>query len=299
MKDLILATSFGYTYEQLYPFLRSLKDTGFDGDIVFFVGSTSIATTNRLRNEGVKLIPFFYPFKKAHKMRNPLHRLWPVAQRLLRGVQTPEQLAWWSAPFHNISSLRYLLYYRFLKAAHDRYRHIFLADLRDVSFQKNPFDHAEAGKLRFYVEEPPHTIGSCPNNSRWIREYFGEEVLQQIGANPIICSGTTLGDYPSIITYLEHFILTLRRSHSLMRVGVDQGIHNYLAYTELTSLVTLCPNRESEFLTMGLMPRDEKFSRNPDGQLIDRHGVPYAVLHQFDRHEELKKEILARYQVGA
>jgi len=45
-----------------------------------------------------------------------------------------------------------------------------------------------------------------------------------------------LGRLPSIITYLEQFILTLRRSHSLMRVGVDQGIHNYLAYTELTSL---------------------------------------------------------------
>jgi len=299
MKDLILATSFGYTYEQLYPFLRSLKDTGFDGEIVFFVGSTSIATTNRLRNEDVKLIPFFYPFKKAHKMRNPLHRLWPVAQRLLRGVETPEQLAWWSAPFHNISSLRYLLYYRFLKSAPDRYRHIFLADLRDVSFQKNPFDRAETGRLRFYVEEPPHTIGACPNNSRWIREYFGEEVLQQIGSKPIICSGTTLGDYASIITYLEHFILTLRRSRSLMRVGVDQGIHNYLAYTELTSLVTLCPNRESEVLTMGLMPRDEIFPRNESGQLIDRHGSPYAVLHQFDRHEELKKEILARYRVGA
>ena len=28
------------------------------------------------------------------------------------------------------------------------------------------------------------------------------------------------------------------------------------------------------------------------GQLIDRNGVPYAVLHQFDRHESLKQEIL-------
>jgi hypothetical protein len=101
------------------------------------------------------------------------------------------------------------------------------------------------------------------------------------------------------MVYLEKFIGTLRQARSLMRVGVDQGIHNYLAYTELAPLVTLCPNRESEVLTMGLMPRDENFRRNDAGQLIDRHGAPYAVLHQFDRHEKIREEILARYRVSS
>jgi hypothetical protein len=297
MKDLVLATSFGYSFEQLHPFLRSLKDTGYDGEIVLFIGGTSIATTNLLRNEGVKLIPFFYPFKRAHKMRNPLHRLWPLAHGFLRRLESPEALARWSLPFHNISTLRYLLYQRFLQTKAGKYRYVFLSDLRDVSFQRSPFVGAEPGKLRFFVEEPPMTIGTCPNNSRWIREYFGEETLQQLSARPIICSGTTVGDYASIIIYLEKFIGTLRRARSLMRVGVDQGIHNFLAYTELAPLVTLCPNRESEVLTMGLMPRDEDFRRNDGGQLIDRLGTPYAVLHQFDRHEKIREEILSRYRV--
>jgi hypothetical protein len=34
---------------------------------------------------------------------------------------------------------------------------------------------------------------------------------------------------------------------------------------------------------MGYMPHDEVFPRNEQGQLIDRHVQPYAVLHQFDR----------------
>ena len=233
-----------------------------------------------------------------NKMRNPLHRVWPLAQKALGGWAGPASLAFWSLPFHNISSLRYLLYYRFLRSKRGSYRHIFLTDLRDVSFQRSPFLRAEAGKLRFYVEEPPLTIGACPNNSRWIREYFGEETLRELADKPIICSGTTLGDYSSIMTYLEKFILTLRRARSLMRVGVDQGIHNYLAYTELASLITLCPNRDSEVLTMGLMPRDEAFPRNEAGQLIDRHGDPYAVLHLVCRqHESLKREILSRYEL--
>ena len=297
MHDLILATSFGYSYEQLRPFLASLKETGFDGEIVLFIGNTSRDTQHRLRRDGVKLVPFFYPFKRAHKMRNPLYRVWPLAHRFLRGIEKPGTLAALSAPFHNISTLRYLLYYRFLRSRPGQYRFIFLTDLRDVFFQRNPFDHAERGGLRFYVEEPPHTVGACPNNSRWIREFFGEDVLLSLANEPIICSGTTLGDSAAIHTYLEKFILTFRQARSIMRVGADQGIHNYLARTELASAVTLCPNREHEVLTMGLMPRDEEFPRNERGQLIARNGAAYAVVHQFDRHEALNREILERYRI--
>jgi len=298
MKDLILATSLGYTFEQLYPFLRSLKDTGYDGEIVLFVGSTNSDTITRLRNEGVKLKPVFYPFRQG-KMRNPLFHWWPMASRLVRHLKTPRQLARWSLPFHNLSTLRYLLYYKFLRNNPDTYRYVFFTDLRDVVFQANPFSRAEKGRLRFYVEDPALTLGTCPNDSRWIREYFGEEILQTLADKPLICSGTTLGDYPAIMEYLERFILTLRQARSLKWVGVDQGIHNYLAYTDLASRITLCRNRESEVLTMGIMPRDEPFPRNEQGQLVDPQGQPYAVLHQFDRHADLQREILARYEYKA
>ena len=295
--NLILAMSYGYSYEQLYPFLQSLKETGFDGEIVIFVGGTSVATMDRLRHAGVELKPFIYPFKRAHEMHkpNPLYRLWPLAQQLIGRLDSPESIARWSFPFHNIQSLRFLLYYWFLRSRPNRYRHIFFTDLRDVTFQRNPFIHAEGSRLRFYVEEPRFTVSTCRFNSRWIREYFGEEILREIGGNPIVCSGTTLGDYDSIIRYLEEFLLTMRQARSIMRSGFDQGVHNYLAYKKLTGSITFCPNRESEVLTMGHMC-NEVLPRNEEGQLIDRHGEPYAVLHQFDRHENLKREILARYR---
>ena len=296
MKDAIVATSMNYTYEQLYPFLRSLRDTGFDGEIILFVARTNQATLNRLRNEGVKLVGFFYPFTKTKKMRNPLYRIWPLMRPLFSRIEDAESMARWTLVFHNLVYLRFVLYYRFLLKHPNSYRNIFLTDLRDVTFQQNPFSRAEPGKLRFYVEEPPRTIGECPINGRWIQEYFGDETLKEVADKPIVCSGSILGDYPSTMKYLEHFILTLRKARDIMR-GADQGVHNYLAYTELASMVTLCPNRDSEVLTMGLMPKDEDFARNESGQLVDRNGVPYAVLHQFDRFEGLRNEILARYQL--
>jgi hypothetical protein len=254
-KNLILAMSYGYSYERLYPFLQSLKETGFDGEIVIFVGATSVATMNRLRHAGVELKSFIYPFKRAHEMRkrNPLYRLRPLAQQLIGRLDSSESIARWSFPFHNIQSLRFLLYYWFLRSRPNRYRYIFFTDLRDVTFQRNPFIHAEGRQLRFYVEEPI-TIRQCPINSRWIREYFGEEILREIGGNLIVCSGTTLGDYDSIIRYLEEFLLTLRQARSIpWRVGFDQGVHNYLAYKKLTGSITFCPNRESEVFTMGFI----------------------------------------------
>lgn len=297
MKDLILATSYNYSFEQLYPFLRSIEETGFDGEVALCIGNTSIPTMNRLREKGIRMIPFFYPFKRTKKMRNPLYRLWPFMHRFFSGIESPELMARLTLPFHNLVFLRFVLYYRFLRTMPDRYRYIFLTDLRDVTFQQNPFAHAEPGKLRFYVEEPPRTLGECPINSRWLREYFGEETLRELADKPIVCSGSILGDYASTMTYLEQFILTLRKARDIMR-GADQGVHNYLAYKELASSVRLCPNRESEVLTMGLMPKDEVFDRNEKGHLIDRNGNPYAVIHQFDRHESVKNDILARYQNG-
>jgi hypothetical protein len=179
-KNVILSMSYGYSYEQLYPVLQSLEETGLDGEIVIFVGGTNADTMNRLRHAGVELKPFIYPFKRAYAKRNPLYRVWPFAQQVIRRLNSPESIARWSFPFHNILSLRFLLYYWFLRSRPNRYRHIFFTDLRDVTFQRNPFIHAEGSRLRFYVEEPPLTIGTCPINSRWIREYFGEEILREI-----------------------------------------------------------------------------------------------------------------------
>src|SRR5262245_58534109 len=129
-KNLILAISYGYSYEQLYPVLQSLKETCFDGEIVIFVGGTNAATMNCLRHAGVQLKTFIYPFKRAHAKRNPLYRLWPLAQLFIGRLDSPESIARWSFPFHNILSLRFLLYYWFLRSRPNRYRHIFLTDLR-------------------------------------------------------------------------------------------------------------------------------------------------------------------------
>jgi len=207
-------------------------------------------------------------------------------------VGTIQQIA---APFLNLSILRFAFYRNFLLRHGGGYKRIFLTDLRDVCFQSDPFLRADDGGLRVFLEEPGHTLGGCPNNSRWLMELYGPDVLGDLAANPIICSGTILGDRERLVAYLNAFLFSLPRARSVMRMGMDQGIHNYLVYRGLVGPVVFCQNRESEVLTMGLMNPADLPQRSGNGLFVDVNGDPYPVLHQFDRHEGIRREILSAY----
>lgn len=290
-----MAVSYGYTHSQLKVFTRSLAETGFAGDLVLFIGGTDVRSKELLREEGAVLVPFFYPYRRCNKLRTPFYRLWPLVRPLLArsgDAGTVQRLA---APFLNLSILRFAFYRKFLLRHRGEYGRIFLTDLRDVCFQGNPFDRTSDGELRVFLEEPGHTLGSCAVNSRWLTELYGREVLGELSQKPIICSGTILGDYDRILGYLDAFLLSLRDARSVMRMGMDQGIHNYIIHRGLVGTATFCENRRSEILTMGVMPADGMPGRSESGFFVDDKGRPYAVLHQFDRHEEIRQNILSTY----
>ncbi len=296
MKDIVLAASMGYNYRQLSPFIRSLQETGYDGDIALYMAETDDETIHRLRNEGIIVRRFVYPFRNCNKLRNPLFRLWPLIRPLAAVVRDPNAIHALCIAFQNLSIMRYFLYRGFLKTSPVRYRHVFLTDLRDVYFQANPFERMAGRELKAFVEETWLTQGADVNSSRWLRDLYGEGMVRRLGDKSLICSGTILGDYESVCEYLDEFLRSLPKARSVMRMGLDQGIHNYLIYTGKLRNVRLYPNRTSEVLTMGLVRQIEELPRNEKGEFLDDKGVPYAVIHQFDRHEAVANEIRARYE---
>lgn len=300
MKDVILATSLGYNYRQLSPFVRSLRETSFDGDIVLYVAETDDDTICRLRNDGIIVRHFLYPFRNFNKLRNPLYRLWPALRPVLTAIKHPDVIHALCIAFQNLSIMRNFLYRGFLKQNQGKYRNVFLTDLRDVYFQGNPFDRMHGREIKAFIEEPWLTTGADVNSSRWLRDLYGEDMVQRLGDKHLLCSGTILGDYQSICDYLDTFLVSLAEARSVMRMGLDQGIHNYLIYTGKLRGVVQYPNRTSEVLTMGLIRPEEipGLPRNAEGQFIDASGVPYAVVHQFDRHEAVAEQIRNRYETA-
>jgi hypothetical protein len=66
-KNLILGAVKGYEFEQIKPFLTSLKNSGFKGDVCFVAANLSPETTEALQEYGVHLyafkeLYFYFPF---------------------------------------------------------------------------------------------------------------------------------------------------------------------------------------------------------------------------------------------
>lgn len=163
---------------------------------------------------------------------------------------------------------------------------VFLTDTRDVIFQKDPATLPSEG-LNAYEEDAGMTIGTCPYNAEWIRLGYGMDVFQEMKHFPISCVGTVSGDQRSIKAYLQRLRSEVEAIQPLTRKPQDQAAHNYIIRRVLPA--TVYPNDLADVFTVGYVPRGTV--RIKDGQIINQHGMVPAVVHQWDRHSNLKAHV--------
>jgi hypothetical protein len=187
-------------------------------------------------------------------------------------------------PLH-IALDRYFVALQLVRSLDNSFSKILLTDSRDVFLQKNPFEAIDGD---FVSGLEPITIGECPNyNSRWIREIYGNQVLQNILDKNIACSGVTLGTTEKIENYLAEMCNEIWRKLTEVNtmLGFDQAIHNYLIYHQ--KVVPHLVNNQSGWIAT-LQYEDPKVII-PDStrRLIQLHGNLPAIIHQYDRHPKL------------
>jgi hypothetical protein len=188
---------------------------------------------------------------------------------------------------------------------------IFFADVRDAVFQGDVFAAAAerggegAVPLRgfFAFKESRHlTIAADPVNRDWVKDCFGATGLADVGGNVISCSGTSLGEVRAALAYAEAMSETLMERRSCERMGVDQGVHNFLVYSgvlaaRLEALAPVAPlalisNEDGFVATVQTMP---ELVRDRAGRVLNAAAVPYAVVHQYDRSPALKRQYAGEY----
>lgn len=181
------------------------------------------------------------------------------------------------------------------------YRYIMLVDVRDTAFQRDPFaaiaalaiassssadtsnaaaTHDAAGAalssqpqqkagepfsaFLTFRDDERITLAECGWNAGWVRDCFGDQMLERVGGEGIVCSGVSVGTTDAVLAYLKAMytiigaadqktgILPPARGdapsmaasmvadgYSLPpsffphceRNGVDQGVHNVLVRT--------------------------------------------------------------------
>ncbi|CAF1458171.1 unnamed protein product [Rotaria magnacalcarata] len=201
-----------------------------------------------------------------------------------------------------IYSQRWTIFSSYLQTLQNEgkaFDNVFICDVSDTVFQANVFKHMNTmgDGLYVFLEDIHFRISEQKINANWIKACYGQQMLQQIGNKSISCSGTVLGSWPAIITYLSAMAAQfLTRSRACLRiVGNDQGVHNFIIYNGLIpdTKIYLMPH-ETGFVGTLALPKWLK--RNKFGYILNSRSEIYAVVHQINRSPQLLAQFNRVYQ---
>jgi hypothetical protein len=280
-KDLILGYIHGYQWPQVAPFVNSLRDTDFSGDICFFASGTNEATRKTLRETGIQVIEVPTP---QFKLRRKISKLWWLFRLAPQKLHRPLLKS-----LGDLLVLRYILYEEFLSQQGQNYNRVLITDIRDVVFQKNPFSCAPQAGIHFFEEAKGRTIASEPKNSKWIRRSFGRKIFNEYADKPILCFGTIMGTTGGIRDFINFWLPIVSSARSI-KPCVDQGAFNVAVPRYPHQHYQTHKNGESLVLTMGLMSLTDLII-DSDGQVTDQSGKIIPLLHQFDRISQINRSI--------
>jgi hypothetical protein len=253
-KDLIMALVSYYSWEDLKPFFLSLRNTGYDGDIVLFINHIDDYTQWTLKNTGLNIT--LIPYEQTG---------------LLNVFQMPDY--------------RYYLYLNYLESNSYRYKNILLTDVRDVYFQVNP-SHVPWAEGGITVAKEAVKIKDEFWNTRWILTRYGHYVYSQLEEETVICSGTTWGPADQIVTYLKKMVHYLFFIDYYRAIVNDQAVHNYLVHTKKIEPIAFADNENGPIMTLSFED-DANIKINEHNQILLKNGAVAPILHQYDRKPHL------------
>ena len=191
---------------------------------------------------------------------------------------------------YDVQLKRYKYFLEILKKSNN-YNKVFFCDCRDIYFQSNPFEYEYKGGINFFQEDIK--FNECIYNTRWMIKTFGQKVYDELSDKTVCCGGTVLGTVDNMIKWLNlmntlvskytypkrlKYLLTFRRDKNGR--GCDQAHGNYIANKNYFKDSFLYSNKEGPIATVYYL-KQIKF--NEKLQLINDLGVPYSIVHQYDK----------------
>ena len=257
-KNLILSIIVKYSLEKILPFLKSLiKSSLCNCDVIFFINQISETVENYLKSFGIILC------KIPGILNNPAI----------------------------IYKYRWKLYRDYLKENKERYNIILSVDIKDTIFQNEFF--------KFYENYEPfigfsfeNTIIETSVNRELIINNFGIQLYKTIENKRVINAGTIWGT----LNEFYEFSNILYKKLLIHPTIDDQTLVNYLIYHEkiLTNLLQIKSDEYGLVLTLGLTKR-KNIILDTENNILNNKGYIASIVHQYDRHPDLKKIIRRKY----
>ncbi|MCH8490767.1 MAG: hypothetical protein LAT81_12670 [Oceanicaulis sp.] len=203
----------------------------------------------------------------------------------------------WNEPHIVVQRIAYAL--AFIEQRPE-WTHVFMCDSRDVVFQRSPFEDPLHGDLEANVEREIGVLRDHAATSKWIRRCFGADVLKRIDHKPALCAGTMLGTREGVLqvcTAME-FLMAIPRHSVGGSFGADQAAFNVAVHLGMVE-ADIAENYERVATVGATPPQLSAAGTNP---LARADGFIPAVIHQFDRHQQivahLEKMTGARFADG-
>jgi hypothetical protein len=257
-QDVVMAFAAEYALKSYVTFIESLRDTGFDGDVVLAVHELDLRQDDiREYLTQAKNVVIYAPtqtcfnaeMEEVESVKGGMricrcHHLYGRRDNdgTITALDDPR-------PARTIAVTRYELYWIFARNYNPE-QWILLVDARDTYFQTDPFADVprktditlESGLLYFFGENVDATrLGKSKQNSKWLLNAYGKEVANALSDKPTICSGATMGEQVAVSEYLRAMVAESDETKTVL-MGADQGFHNFLYYrfVNIASIAVRC-----------------------------------------------------------
>jgi len=228
-------------------------------------------------------------------LRRPLQMLlWPA-------VRSWPNSGSFSPPWDRLQQpnvLRWSLYRRYVSEHREEFDRVLTVDLRDVCFQRDPFEGVDPDCLRIHAEEGDITVQQSEWNTLAMRRAFGEEGVRRQSHLRVSCSGVVAGGLGPVSRYLDAFVRMLPQLR-MPDHGTDQAMHTRIVHESLAALVHWQGNRQGDAVQLAGVHDLGSITRDTEGRLLNDAGVSFAILHQFDRHAALATALREEWEKQA
>lgn len=281
-EDAVIGVIKNYDWPAIRAYAVSLNRSGFKGNKLMFVEDVTQQCRDGLLSNGFSIVDFKTPHDVAvESCRDYLtfgrHRFKPVIDYLRSQPST-------------------------------RYRNLVWCDVRDLVFQSDPCAWLERNFKGpgIVAAGEGWRIKDEGYNDRWLRRVAPQD-YEWMSAYEICCSGTFAGDSTSMLGVFERIYEMTLATRNVVPDNADQGMFNNVIrkspYTEILAV----PRMHQAFCATWFPAKsnDPKlipnygcpvFEKETGRVLAPDTGVPFAIVHQFDRDGEWKAIMENKYQ---
>ncbi|MFO1477626.1 MAG: hypothetical protein U1F98_13365 [Verrucomicrobiota bacterium] len=287
MNLILTSTSGGLDAAAIEPFFYSLRLSGCTAPVAVFASSVSEDCRRLMREHDASVID--YDYRGIRTLRSFSARakagagaVWRY-YRHHRGEPRDERYLF----FNNA---RFYEYRDYLLGLKEKPRFVFLVDIRDVVFQSDPFAYPFEPGLSVALENRVKRIRHSWCGVKGMVEAAGVAEMLRLQNQNIVCAGTILADYDTMMRYLDLMTGRIRQRFFFgLLEGIDQGLHTQFVHRGLLSPIHVFENWNGPILTLDSETvTPERKTR--EGYLCNRDGSTVPIVHQWDRIPGLYRE---------